>query len=186
VKVRKLAIMEALEFSPQIYPDHRGSFREWFNLEKIDRDLPFLFPVAQGNISHSKLGVIRGLHFSNSPKGQRKLVTCTFGRVLDVLVDLRLGSPTYLVKEYVSLDPMQGKSVYIPAGVGHGFVSQAEESIVCYMLSSEYDPETEQTIYPFDVELDIDWNTKNPILSDRDTSAHSLAQARALGLLHFY
>lgn len=186
MKIRELGIMGALEFSPQVFSDDRGSFREWFNLQKIKIDIDFSFTAVQGNISHSKLGVIRGIHFSNSPKGQEKFVTCVSGKIVDVLIDLRLGSPTYLVKEYVSLEPAHGKSVYIPTGVGHGFVSQAEESIVCYLLSSEYDPKTEQAINPFDSELGIDWNTKNPILSDRDISAHSLAQARDLSLLRFY
>jgi dTDP-4-dehydrorhamnose 3,5-epimerase len=186
MKIRELGILGALEFSPQIFSDDRGSFREWFNIQKIKQDIDFSFPVVQGNISHSKLGVIRGIHFSNSPKGQEKFVTCISGEIVDVLIDLRLGSPTYLFKEYVSLNPAHGKSVYIPTGVGHGFVSRAEDSIVCYLLSSEYDPGTEQAISPFDRELAIDWNTKDPILSDRDTSAYSLAQARDLNLLHIY
>lgn len=186
VEIRELGILGALEFSPQIFSDDRGSFREWFNLQRIKQNIDFSFPVVQGNISHSKLGVIRGVHFSNSSKGQEKFVTCVSGGIVDVLIDLRLGSPTYLVKEYVTLNPAHGKSVYIPTGVGHGFVSQAEESIVCYLLSSEYDPGTEQAINPFDSELGIDWNTKNPILSDRDTTAYSLAQARDLSLLRFY
>ena len=186
MKIRELGIMGALEFSPQVFSDDRGSFREWFNLQKINLDIDFSFTAVQGNISHSKLGVIRGIHFSNSPKGQEKFVTCVSGEIVDVLIDLRLGSPTYLVKEYVSLDPAHGISVYIPTGVGHGFVSQAEESIVCYLLSSEYDPQTEQSVNPFDIELNIDWNTKNPILSERDTSALTLAQARELNLLHRY
>lgn len=186
MEIRELGILGALEFSPQIFSDGRGSFREWFNLQKIKQDIDFSFPVVQGNISHSKLGVIRGMHFSNSSKGQDKFVTCISGEIVDVLIDLRLESPTYLVKEYVSLNPACGKSVYIPTGVGHGFVSRAEDSIVCYLLSSEYDPRTEQAVNPFDSELSIDWNTKNPILSDRDTSALTLAQARDLNLLHPY
>lgn len=186
MEIRELGILGALEFSPQIFSDDRGSFREWFNLQKIKQDIAFSFPVVQGNISHSKLGVVRGVHFSNSSKGQEKFVTCTSGDIVDVLIDLRLGSPTYLAKEYISLNPTHGKSVYIPTGVGHGFVSRAEESIVCYLLSSEYDPQTEQAIYPLDHELDIDWNIKNPILSERDSSAQSLAQARDRSLLRFY
>jgi dTDP-4-dehydrorhamnose 3,5-epimerase len=186
MKIRELGILGALEFSPQIFSDDRGSFREWFNLQKIKQDIDFSFPVVQGNISHSKLGVIRGVHFSNSTKGQDKFVTCISGEIVDVLIDLRLGSPTYLVKEYVSLCPTSGKSIYIPTGVGHGFVSKAEESIVCYLLTSEYDPQTEQAIYPFDVELDINWNTEKSIISERDTSAQSLSEARVRGLLHSY
>jgi dTDP-4-dehydrorhamnose 3,5-epimerase len=186
MEIRELGILGALEFSPQIFSDERGSFREWFNIQRIKQDIDFSFPVVQGNISHSKLGVIRGIHFSNSPKGQEKFVTCISGEIVDVLIDLRLGSPTYLFKEYVSLNPAHGKSVYIPTGVGHGFVSRAEESIVCYLLSSEYDPQTEQAVHPLDHELNIEWNTLNPILSARDSSAQSLAQARDLRLLRFY
>lgn len=186
MEIKKLRILGALEFSTQIFSDERGSFREWINLEKIKREVDFSFPVIQGNISHSKLGVIRGVHFSNSAKGQGKFVTCISGKIVDVLVDLRLGSPTYLVKEYVYLDPTRAKSVYIPTGVGHGFASQEDDSVVCYLLTSEYDPATEQTIYPFDVELGIDWNTKNSILSSRDSSAQTFAQAKALNLLTSY
>ena len=183
VEIRELGIIGALEFSPQIYSDDRGSFREWFNLQEIREKVNFPFPIAQGNVSHSKLGVIRGVHFSNSLKGQDKFVTCISGEIVDVLVDLRLESPTYLVKEYVSLLPSHGRSVYIPTGVGHGFVSRAEESIVCYLLSSEYDPQTEQAIFPFDADLDIEWNTEDPILSQRDASAQSLVHAKNFGLL---
>lgn len=186
MEIRELGIMGALEFSPKIYSDDRGSFREWFNLQEIKKVIDFSFSVVQGNVSHSKMDVIRGVHFSNSNKGQDKFVTCISGEIVDVLIDLRLGSPTYLVKEYVSLVPSGGRSVFIPTGVGHGFVSRAEDSIVCYLLSSEYDPKTEQAIYPFDPKLNIAWNTENPILSERDLSAQSFEQAHALGLLSAY
>lgn len=186
MEIRKLGILGALEFTAQIFSDDRGSFREWINLERIKNQMDFSFPVVQANISHSKLGVIRGIHFSNSVQGQDKFVTCISGKIVDVLVDLRIGSPTYLVKEYVHLDQICGKSVYIPTGVGHGFVSKKDDSVVCYLLTSEYDPTTEQSIHPFDIELDIDWNTQRPIISKRDSSAQSLAQARDLNFLRLY
>ena len=184
MEIRKLGIVGALEFSSQVFSDERGSFREWINLQKIKLEMDFSFSVIQGNISNSKLGVIRGVHFSNSTRGQDKFVTCISGKIIDVLVDLRIGSPTYLVKEYIELDPSNGKSVYIPTGVGHGFLSKEDNTAVCYLLTSEYDPLTEQTIHPFDDELGINWDTKKSILSLRDKTARSLAQARALNLLH--
>lgn len=186
MEIRKLGILGALEFSAQIFSDDRGSFREWINIERIKHEMDFSFPVIQANISHSKLGVIRGIHFSNSVKGQDKFVTCISGKIIDVLVDLRIGSPTYLVKEYVHLDQTCGKSVYIPTGVGHGFVSKEDNSIVSYLLTSEYDPATEQSIHPLDGELGIDWNTKSFILSVRDSSAQTLAQATSQKLLTSY
>lgn len=186
MEIRKLGILGALEFTSQIFSDSRGSFQEWINLEKIKQEMGFSFPVIQGNISHSKLGVIRGLHFSSSAKGQDKFVTCISGKVVDVLVDLRLGSPTYLIKDYIELDPTCGKSVYIPTGVGHGFASKEDNTVVCYLLTSGYDPLTEQTIHPFDTELGIEWNTDNSILSTRDQNAYSLAQAKALGFLTYF
>ena len=183
MKINKLSIDGAFESIPQTHVDSRGYFRETFNVQEINKYIPFSFLPIQQNTSVSKKSVIRGIHFSNSLAGQTKYVTCTFGKVLDVIVDLRVGSPTFLNVEYIELNPSVGNSIFVPTGVGHGFVAIEDESTVSYLLSTAYDPTTEQTIYPFDDQLGIDWKTENPILSSRDRNAGNLQDALRLKLL---
>jgi dTDP-4-dehydrorhamnose 3,5-epimerase len=171
-----LGIEGAFEITPEVYVDARGAFQEWFNTESIREVLPFDFIPVQGNISHSNESVVRGIHFSNSPTGQEKIVTCISGEIRDAIVDLRLGSPTFMKVEYISLLPTRGNSVFIPSGVGHGFASIKDDSILCYLLSSTYDPTTEQSLNPFDAELVLDWNVEKPILSDRDIAGLSFQE----------
>ena len=186
MKINKLSIDGAFESIPITHVDSRGYFRETFNIKEINKSLSVSFLPIQGNTSVSKKSVIRGIHFSNSVVGQDKYVTCTFGKVLDVIVDLRLGSPTFLEIEYLELNPQIGNSIFVPTGVGHGFVAIENDSAVSYLLSSTYESATEQTINPFDDQLGIDWNTKNPILSDRDLNAGTLQEARRLKLLSIF
>jgi dTDP-4-dehydrorhamnose 3,5-epimerase len=178
-----LGIEGAFEITPEIYADTRGSFQEWFNMERIRKVLPFNFIPVQGNISYSNESVVRGIHFSNSSSGQEKLVTCISGEIRDILIDLRLGSPSFMKVEYISLLPTNGNSVFIPSGVGHGFSSMKDDSILCYLLSSTYDPTTEQSVNPFDAELALDWNVEKPILSDRDVAGLSFQQVSDRKLL---
>ena len=186
MKINKLSIDGAFESIPQTHVDSRGYFRESFNIQEINKSISVSFLPIQGNISVSRKSVIRGIHFSNSTAGQAKYVTCTFGSVRDVIIDLRLGSPTFLKIEYIELNPSIGNSIFVPAGVGHGFVAREDNSMVSYLLNSVYEPTTEQAINPFDDQMGIDWNTKNPILSERDLNAVSLQEAQNLKLLTIF
>jgi dTDP-4-dehydrorhamnose 3,5-epimerase len=175
--------------------DARGSFHEWYRadlLEKVTGDGFGLHSplIAQANCSVSRAGAVRGIHFAQVPPGQAKYVTCFAGAVLDVVVDLRTGSPTYGRWDSVLLDDVHRRCVYVPEGMGHAFVALADGSLVSYLVSTGYDPGREHGIDPFDAEIGIDWPTQDrdgrPLeltLSDKDRAAPSLAQARAQGLL---
>ena len=185
MSLQELSIAGAYVATHRVFPDERGLFREWFKAEEIasiDKD----FSVAQANYSKSNQWVIRGIHYSLAPQGQAKVVTCASGTIVDVLVDLRTGSPSYMKIEYVELSEDSGKVVFIPSGVGHGFIVGSESAAIVYLTSSGYAPEYEKAICPTDRELGISWPLpvgEAGIISKADTEAPSLAQAKKLGIL---
>lgn len=180
-----LSISGAFVATHKVFPDERGLFREWFKAEEI-ATVTNNFSVQQANFSKSKQFVIRGIHYSLAPEGQAKIVTCASGQIVDVLVDLRVGSPTFLKVDYVNLSEDSGKVVFIPTGVGHGFIVESESAAVVYLTSSGYAPDFEKAICPTDQELGIEWPIpmqNHGIISKADTEAPTLAQARELGTL---
>ena len=185
MSLQELSIVGAYVATHRVFPDERGLFREWFKAEEIasiDGD----FSVQQANYSKSNQWVIRGIHYSLAPQGQSKVVTCASGKIVDVLVDLRLGSPSYLMVEYLELSEDSGKVIYIPSGVGHGFIVESESASVVYLTSSGYAPEYEKAICPTDRELGIDWPLpvgEVGIISKADIEAPSLAQAKESGTI---
>jgi dTDP-4-dehydrorhamnose 3,5-epimerase len=183
MKFQPLGIQGAWLVESEVFEDERGSFREWFKSEEIKNVTGIDFSVAQANVSSSKKGVIRGIHFSVAPEGQAKWVTCTFGHILDVIVDIRPNSSTYKKVEYVELNGAIARATLIGEGLGHGFISLEENSIVSYLLSSPYAPNLEFGINPFDTELGIAWPSIDGEISDKDKSAKTLEQLQLLGLL---
>ena len=186
--MRELGIAGAYVSEHKVHGDARGHFREWFKKSDFE-NAGVDFNITQANYSMSVKGVLRGVHFSISPKGQSKLVTCAYGEILDVLIDLRLGSPTYLKVEKVSLKASEGDVLFIPSGVGHSFLVMSDSAAVTYLTSSEFDPDSEKTVSPLDKELGIDWPTLDGVelsLSERDKSAPTLAEAKALGHLPLF
>ncbi len=139
--------------------------------------------LAQANLSTSALGVVRGIHFADVPPGQAKYVSCVSGAVLDVVVDVRVGSPTYGKWEAVRLDDTERRAVYLSEGLGHSFCSLTDNATVVYLCSQTYAPQFEHAVNPLDSELAIDWPTDRPILSPKDADAPSLAEALAAGTL---
>jgi dTDP-4-dehydrorhamnose 3,5-epimerase len=181
----ELSISGAFVATHKVFPDERGLFREWFKAEEI-ATITNNFSVQQANFSKSKQFVIRGIHYSLAPEGQAKIVTCASGKIVDVLVDLRVGSSTFLKVDYVNLSEDSGKVVFIPTGVGHGFIVESESAAVVYLTSSGYAPDFEKAICPTDPELGIKWpipTQNHGIISKVDTEAPTLAQARKLGTL---
>ncbi len=182
-------------FTPAVHGDTRGSFHEWYRADLLEEVTGGGFAehsplVAQANCSVSRAGSLRGIHFAQVPPGQAKYVTCFVGAVLDVVVDLRTGSPTYGAWDSVLLDDVDRRCVYLSEGLGHAFVALADGSLVSYLVSTGYDPQREHGIDPFDPEIGVVWPTEDrdgrPLeltLSDKDRAAPSLAQARAQGLL---
>lgn len=188
MKIVESSINDCYRMIHEVHRDSRGFFREWFKSDDLSKIVPD-FSVIQGNFSHSKRNVIRGIHYSIAPAGQSKVVTCAFGEIVDVLVDLRIGSPTFLQIEYVTLSDDSADVVFVASGVGHGFVVKSEVASVVYLTSSEYSPEFEKSICPTDSELDINWNiavNEYGTISKADTMAPTLSQARELGHLPLF
>ena len=190
MQIRELAVPGAFEVTPEVHGDQRGSFHEWFRPDLFAEATGVHLTVAQGNTSVSSAGTLRGIHVAQPPPGQAKYVTCLQGSVFDVVVDLRVGSPTFALWDAVLLDDVDRRAVYLSEGLGHGFLALEDGSVVTYLCSSTYDPDRERTIDPTDADLGIAWpgtgrrgTRLTRTMSDRDAAAPSLAQARDLGLL---
>jgi len=186
VQIRALSIPGALEITPKQHGDSRGLFLEWYRADQLDEVIGHRFGLAQANLSVSARGVVRGIHFASVPPGQAKYVTCVSGRVLDVLVDLRIGSPTFGTWKGVVLDDVDRRAVYLPEGLGHGFCALSDSATVTYLCSEPYAPEREHAVNAFDPQLGIDWPTADVTTSERDAAAPSLTDARSAGVLPDY
>jgi dTDP-4-dehydrorhamnose 3,5-epimerase len=184
VEVRELDIAGAWEITPQLHTDSRGVFFEWLTDRGFTGFAGHRLDVRQANCSVSAAGVLRGLHFAELPPGQAKYVTCLSGSVFDVVVDIRVGSPTFGRWNAVVLDDHSHKSVYISEGLAHGFVALQDISTVMYLCSAEYSPQREHTIAATDPALAIDWPRGHElVISDRDAAAPTLEEVQAAGLL---
>lgn len=186
MKIRQLTIDGAWEIQPEQHGDARGVFLEWYRSDLLAEQVGHPLALAQANISVSARGVVRGIHFSDVPPGQAKYVTCTWGAVLDVVVDLRTGSPTFGRWEGVRLDDDERRAVYLAEGIGHGFCALSDQATLTYLCSRAYAPRREHSVHPLDAELGIAWPTGSPVLSERDAAAPTLAEASAGGQLPDY
>jgi dTDP-4-dehydrorhamnose 3,5-epimerase len=184
--VDALTIEGAYAFTPSVHGDDRGSFHEWFRQDLLDRT-GHAFELAQANCSVSGKGALRGVHFADVPPGQAKYVTCVRGAILDVVADIRVGSPTFGRHEGVRLDSANRRCLYIAEGLGHAFMALTDDTMVVYLCSTPYTPEREHAVHPLDPELGIVWPDEvRPVLSARDAAAPSLAEAQKEGLLPDY
>lgn len=190
MQFRELAVPGAWEITPRQHSDERGVFLEWFSGTPFAEHVGHRLTLAQTNLSVSAAGVVRGIHFADVPPGQAKHVTCVAGAVWDVVVDLRVGSPTFGTWDAVLLDDVDRRAIYLPEGVGHGFCSLQDGSAVTYLCSTPYAPEREHGIHPLDPELAIAWpeHTRDgsPLavqLSAKDAAAPGLREARESGVL---
>ncbi|MDQ1679410.1 MAG: dTDP-4-dehydrorhamnose 3,5-epimerase, partial [Frankiaceae bacterium] len=182
-----LAIDGAWAVRPRVMTDPRGHFLEWFRGADFRAAAGHPLTLAQANCSVSRRGTLRGIHFADVPPGQAKYVTCVRGAVLDVVVDIRVGSPTFGRSEIVRLDDAEHAAVYLSEGLGHGFLALTDDATVVYLCSTPYHPTGEHGINPLDPALDIDWPADvEPLLSDKDRAAPTLAEAREQGLLPSY
>ncbi|OBH64432.1 dTDP-4-dehydrorhamnose 3,5-epimerase [Mycobacterium sp. E2479] len=184
--VRELKIPGAWEIAPTVHGDSRGIFFEWLSDKGFRSFAGHGLDVRQANCSVSSAGALRGLHFAQLPPSQAKYVTCVRGSVFDVVVDIRVGSPTFGQWDSVLLDDSDHRTIYVSEGLGHGFLALQDNSTVMYLCSAEYSPQREHTICPTDPLLAIDWPSvdgRAPNLSDRDAAAPSFAEVRASGLL---
>jgi dTDP-4-dehydrorhamnose 3,5-epimerase len=185
-----LAIEGAWEVTPRQFADPRGVFFESYSEGPFAGAMGHRLSVAQTNVSTSAAGVVRGIHFADVPPGQAKYVTCVTGAVLDVVVDIRVGSPTYGEWEAVILDDAERKAVYVSEGLGHAFMSLEDGSAVTYLCSTPYNPGHEREIHPLDPAIGIAWATRGrdgspiePRLSAKDAAGPTLSEVREAGLL---
>ena len=170
------SIPEVILVKPKLLTDERGFFKEAYKLS-VYQEGGITDTFVQDNHSRSAKGILRGLHYQLNPKAHAKLVSVVRGEVLDVAVDIRKGSPHYGQWVSAHLSEDNHHQLYVPVGFAHGFYVLSEVADVVYKISGEYSAEHDRGVAWDDPELNIDWGTDAPILSDKDTSQPSLALA---------
>jgi len=154
---------------PQVFGDERGWFMETYSRIKTPE---ITCDFVQDNQSYSKeKGILRGIHFQNGEHAQAKLVRCVRGAVLDVAVDLRKGSSTYKEWVAVELSAENKKQFFIPRGFGHGFLTLSDDVEFVYKTDNYYNYESDRSILWCDLDINVDWNIENPIISEKDAKA---------------
>lgn len=182
--MEQLSIDGAWLFVPSVFPDERGSFHEWFRENDFVGSVGHDLNLAQANCSISSRGTLRGIHYADVPPSQAKYVTCVRGEILDVVVDIRVGSPTFGQWDAVRLDDREFRAVYLAEGLGHAFMALTDRATVVYLCSSGYAPAREHGVNPLDPALGIAWPAGiEPLLSPKDAAAPTLADAERQGLL---
>lgn len=188
MEARELAVLGTYEIVPPVFTDERGL------IAVLHDDQQFvaltghpMFPVRQCTHSRSVRGVVRGVHYTATPPGSAKYVHCTRGRALDIVVDLRLGSPTWGRWDAVELVGQRPNALFMPTGIGHAFVALEQDTTIHYMLSERFVVENEYAVSVHDPVLGLPLPTDMELLlSSRDREAHTLDEARAAGLLPSY
>ncbi|MEU5262974.1 dTDP-4-dehydrorhamnose 3,5-epimerase family protein [Amycolatopsis sp. NPDC021455] len=187
MQFRRLSVPDAYEFSPRAFPDERGLFVAPFQDAAFREAVGHPLRLGQTNHSVSRRGALRGIHFADTPPGQGKYIYCPRGSMLDVVVDLRVGSPTFGEWDALRLDSTEYRAVYLAEGLGHAFIALEDDTVMSYLCSEPYAPTAEHGINPLDPALDLPWPTGiEPVLSDKDRAAPTLAEARDSGLLPLY
>lgn len=186
MKFRELAVVDAFEITPEAHADQRGVFVEWFKQDPFIEAVGRPLALAQANCSVSRRGTLRGIHFADLP-GQAKYVSCLHGAIFDVVIDIRVGSPTFGAWDSVVLDDHDRRAVYLPEGLGHAFLALTDNATVAYACSAAYAPEREHELNPMDPELAIPWPSDiEPLLSAKDAAAPTLGEAQRRSLLPSY
>ncbi|WP_410620674.1 dTDP-4-dehydrorhamnose 3,5-epimerase family protein [Amycolatopsis sp. cmx-8-4] len=187
MQFRRLSVPDAFEFTPRAFPDDRGLFTAPFQEDVFRAAVGHRLRLGQSNHSVSKRGSIRGVHFAETPPGQAKYVYCARGSLLDVVVDVRVGSPTFGKWDAIRLDADKFNAAYLAEGLGHGFIALEDDTAMAYLCSEPYNPTGEHGINPLDPALDLPWPSDiTHILSEKDRAAPTLAEAAEQGLLPAY
>ena len=193
MQIQPLSVPDAWQVTPTVHTDARGSFLEAFRADALAQVTGRPFTVAQANTSVSAAGTVRGVHFAELPPSQAKYVMCVRGAVLDFVVDIRVGSPTFGQWDSVLLDDRDRRAVYISEGLGHAFCSLEDGSTVSYLCSAPYTPGREHGVRPTCATLGLRWPTTGRdgaplglLMSDRDAGAPDLMEAASAGILPRY
>lgn len=188
MEMRELAVPDAHLLTPHRMDDPRGTFFELYRSSILEQALNRPFRVAQINFSTSRRGILRGVHATITPPGQAKIVTCVRGAILDAVIDLRIGSPTFGAFELTQLDSGSGNAVCVAEGLGHAFMAMSDDACVGYLCSTEFVPGTQVDVNPLDPDLGLPWHRTidSPQMSTKDRNAMSLAAAIEAGVLPTY
>lgn len=185
MQIRELKIPDSYEVTPKQFGDDRGVFLEWYRHDRLEDVVGHSLDLRQANTSRSARGVVRGIHFADIPIGQAKYVTAMHGAVLDYIIDIRVGSPTFGQWDSVLLDDTDRRAVYIAEGLGHAFVALTDDAVVSYLVSDTFNPTREHGINPLDEQVALEFPIPfdELLLSPKDTDAPGLAAATEAGLL---
>ena len=185
MQIRELSIPGSFEITPKLFGDDRGVFLEWYRFDKLSEAVGHPLDLRQANTSVSKRGVVRGIHFADIPRGQAKYVTAVRGAVMDFVVDIRVGSPTFGQWDFVVLDDRDFRAIYLAEGLGHAFVALTDDATVSYLVSDTFSAPREHGVNPLDGEIGLQFplDRKDLLLSQKDVDAPSLSEAAAAGLL---
>ena len=167
MNITETGIKDLLIIEPKIFDDPRGYFFESYNQNKF-KEFQLNFDFIQDNQSKSSYGVVRGLHYQLEPYAQTKLIRVLQGKILDVAVDIRKGSPTYGKHFPIELSEDNKKQLLVPKGFAHGFSVLSEKAVVLYKCDNIYKPEAERGILYNDPDLIIDWKINDAIISKKD------------------
>lgn len=170
---KRLEIPEVILITPKVFEDERGFFLETYKESEFKKN-GILELFVQDNHSKSSKGVLRGLHFQKKPNSQGKLVRCTNGEILDVIVDIRKKSKSYKKFLKIKLSSENKHMVYIPSGFAHGFLTLSKTAEIQYKCTKEYSSEDSRVIIWNDKSIGIDWEIDNPILSENDLNGSTL------------
>lgn len=182
MKIIKTDIDGVFIVEPQLFADERGYFYETFNEQRFTALTGIRTRFVQDNESRSKEGVVRGLHFQLPPSAQSKLVRCTEGEILDIAVDIRRGSPTFLKYVGVVLSAENHRQLFVPRGFAHGFMVRRGDAVVQYKCDNLYNPASERAIIWNDPQINIDWGitANRAILSAKDLRNRTLEEVDTL------
>ena len=180
MKVEMTEIKDTYIIEPRLIEDERGYFYEIINIKELEEHGIFFSPVQENCSLSLKAGIIRGIHFQDYPKTQSKIVRCTNGRIIDIVVDLRKDSPSYMQYLKIELSSENKKQVVVPKGCAHAIQSLVDNTIIEYFADEYYSSQFSKTIRYNDPDLNIDWEIRNPILSNNDNVAPFFKD------IHFY
>jgi len=185
VLIRELPIAGAFEVIPDLHGDQRGTFLEWYRYDELSRAVGHPLTLRQANLSVSVAGVVRGIHFAMVPPGQAKYFTVPVGSLIDYVVDLRVGSPTFGEWTSLQVDDVERRAVYLAEGLGHAVYIKDGGATINYLTSEVFNPTRELTVHPLDPDIGLVFpdSGEAPILSERDAAAPSLAELADAGSL---
>ena len=176
MKFKKLPLDGLVNISPARYGDHRGYFSETFKDDWFRKNVADVTFVQENESLSATAGTVRGLHFQLDPFAQGKLVRCTRGKLFDVAVDIRVGSPTYGQWYGVELSAENGEQLWVPVGFAHGFATLGRDTVIAYKVTAPYDAESDRGVLWNDPEIGIEWPLlENAVLSEKDKVQPRLA-----------